>query len=100
MNDYLKNHTFLIKDLGNIIVKICQEKSVKDILFMASIYQFLAEFLGTSSNNEILYDDNDKFIETIFQYVNDLTVQSKKYFNSIPVYCALMLVSIFLNIYK
>jgi hypothetical protein len=93
MNDYLMHHKHLIKVVGNYTLKICQEKSVKDILFMSSVYQFWAEFLGTSSNNEVLYEENDDFIEKTFQYVNELTAQSKKHFNSVPVYCALMLVS-------
>ncbi|XP_055535391.1 tubulin-specific chaperone D [Wyeomyia smithii] len=92
MNDYLKTHEDFIPHFGETVLKILQEKTVKDTLFMTSTFQFIAELLSSSTNSRLLLnDESSPFPEAIFTVVNDLVTHSKKFFNSIPVYCALML---------
>ncbi|XP_055598519.1 tubulin-specific chaperone D [Uranotaenia lowii] len=93
MNEYLKTHTDFIPQFGATVLRILQEKSPKDVLFMTSTFKFLSELLSSSVNSRMLLSDelSPNFPEAIFTLVNDLITHSKKHLNSIPVYCALML---------
>ncbi|XP_058465569.1 tubulin-specific chaperone D [Malaya genurostris] len=92
MNDYLKNHEQFIPFFGATVLKILQGKTTKDTLFMTSTFQFISELLASATNTRLLLSDKSSdFPEAIFTVVNDLVIHSKKHFNSIPVYCALML---------
>ncbi|XP_053684811.1 tubulin-specific chaperone D [Sabethes cyaneus] len=92
MNEYLKNHIDFVPHFGQTVLNILQEKTVKDTLFMTSTFQFIAELLSSTTNSKLLLtDETSPFPEAIFVVVNDLVAHSKKYYNSIPVYCALML---------
>lgn len=93
MNEYLNTHQTFVHHFGATALKILQEKSIKDTLFMTSTFQFISELLSSSSNSRILLtsDECSDFPEAIFTLINNIVAHNKKHLSSVSVYCALML---------